>query len=572
MKKKPPLRTGAASLPASTQKTTRKTPLTAKGMSAAGHRGSSAAARRRVGSPPPRGPGSAAPRRAEGTARRGLGAAVLALAFGAAWLAGLPGIADRPARVWRGYETLLVRSDIAESGGIQKVVNALGPGVVSDRTATVSFWDFTGVQSVPVSLIDTRIDPSDPRHDRVMDMMPRYFHTSSGQGGRWSIAYIPSRRAAALDYLKLTAVLGFPLRGDWRMEELDAVELLAAIAGLLALAALLASPFRKEGRTRLLVAGAGALLWVPFLFPGGVARIALVLLLHASWFQVAEVFIDFRGSDEKLLRAARDPMVRFLAAAGMGLVLLPTSGSSSAALTGFAGPAAASVLLLVALALFWGRAPRRPQRRKKFDPVPIVKHAARPGQAGFLLVFLAVLGVAAINLSRSAPVPAPVPASGVHDYSWESLARLSAQKNAARLPDMSDLVTHEAFQQTIAFGRSWKLPGRDERVYVREFSMNGRAAPIVEGFRRVKVFDSSWLESVTRRFAPGSIEGMLISQGGPVAVALRGQAGALLRDVPLAVLVLFVFSAWFVRDRRTAPLMKNVLVRLNGPARRNQVQ
>jgi hypothetical protein len=584
MKKKPLLRTGPASLPAGAQnpprrvgarKTTRKASPAAKGTGAAAQRGSGPTARRQGGSLLPRGPGSAAPRRDEGATRRGLGAAVLALSIGAAWLTGLPGIADRPARVWRGYDTLLVRSDVAESGGMQKVVNALGPGVVSDGTATVSFWDFTGVQGVAVSLIDTRIDPSDPRHDRVMDMLPRYFHTSSGQGGRWSIAYIPSRRAAALDYLKVVAVLGFPIRGDWRMAEFDAVELLVAIAGLLALAALLAFPFGKEGRTRLLIAGAGALLWVPFLFPGGVARIALALLLHASWFQVVEVFIDLRGSNEKLLRAARDPMIRFIAAAGVGLVLFPTSGFSAAALAGFAGPAAASVLLLIALALFWGRAPRRPRRRKKFDPVPIVKSvsaAARPGQAGFLLVFLVVLAVAAINLSRNAPVPTPVTVSGVHDYSWESLARLSGQKKAARLPDMSDLVTHEAFQQTIAFGRSWKLPGRDERVYMREFSMNGRAGPIVEGFRMVKVFDSSWLESVTRRFAPGSIEGMLISQGGPVAVAFRRQVGALLRDVPLAVLVLFVFSAWFVRDRRTAPLMKNVLVRLNGTARRNQVQ
>jgi hypothetical protein len=160
---------------------------------------------------------------------------------------------------------------------------------------------------------------------------------------------------------------------------------------------------------------------------------------------------------------------------------------------------------------------------------------------------------------------------GVRDYSWESLARLSEQKKAAQLPDISDLVTHEAFQQTIAFGRPWKLPGRDEKVYVREFSTNARAGSIVEGFRRIKVFDSAWLDSVTRRAAPGSVESMLMSQGGPVAVAFRGQMSRLLRDLPLTVLVLFVFSAWFVRDRRSAPLMKHALLRLNGPARRNQV-
>ena len=568
MKKKPPRGVGAnPPLRVGAQKSTRK--------SSPGATEKGAAAPRRMRVVPLRGTGGSAPRRIDWVPRRGLGGAVLALAVGAACLASLSGDADRASRVWRGYETLLIRSDIAASGGLLKVVKALGPGVVSELTATVNFWDFTGVESVAVAQIDTRIDPSDPRHDRTMDALPGYFHSSSNLGSRWSIAYIPSRRAAAIDYMKIAAVLGFPLLGEWRMAEFDAFELIVSVAGLLALAAFLAYPFRKEGRTRLLVAGVGALLWVPFLFPGGMARTALALLLYATWFQVVEVFIDFRGSDDKLLRAARDPLARFLAAAGTGLVLFaPSSGFSTAARAGYAGSVTASVLILVALALFWGQAPRSRGRRKKFDPVPIVKASsapARPGQAGFLLVFLAILSVAGIAVARSASVPTPMPLPGVREFSWDSLARLSMQKRTLRLPDLSDLVTHEAFQQTIAFGRPWKLPDRDERVYVREFSMNAAAGSIVEGFRRVKVFDSAWLDSVTRRFVPGSIEGMLISQGGPVTVAFRGQVSALLRELPLAVLVLFVFSAWFARDRRAAPLMKNMLVRLNGAARRNQV-
>jgi hypothetical protein len=502
-----------------------------------------------------------------------LGAAVLVLALAAAWLTGF---ADRPVRVWRGYETLLIRSDIAQSGGLLKVVNALGPGVVSELTATVNFWDFTGVESVPVARIDMRIDPSDPRHDKTMEGLPSYFRSASGRAGGWSIAYIPSHRAAAIDYLKVAAVLGFPFLGNWRMAELDAIELMISAAGLLGLAAFLAYPFRREGRTRLLIGGAGALLWVPFLIPGGVARIALAFFLLASWFRVVEVFSELRGSSEKLLREARSPLVRFVASAGMGLVLFfPATGFSADAFVGYAGPVAACVLVMVALAIFWGRPGRLKGRRKKFDPVPIVKTAADParGRAGFFMVLLVIAAVAGIALARSAPVPTPLPVFGARDFSWQSLARLAREKRVPRLPDISDFVTHEAFQQSIAFGRPWRLPEQDERVYLREFSTNARAGSIiVEGFRRVKVFDSTWLDSVTRRFAPGSIEGMLISQGGSAAVAYRGQVEALLRELPIAVLVLFFFSSWFALDRRAAPLMKNVLVRLNGPARRNQVQ
>jgi hypothetical protein len=56
-----------------------------------------------------------------------------------------------------------------------------------------------------------------------------------------------------------------------------------------------------------------------------------------------------------------------------------------------------------------------------------------------------------------------------------------------------------------------------------------------------------------------------------MAVAFHGQVRILLRELPVAVLALFVFSAWFAWDRRAAPLMKSVLLRFNGAARRNQV-
>jgi len=512
------------------------------------------------------------------------GGVVLALALAAVWLTSLSQVSDRPTRIWRGYETLLIRADAAGPSALDSVVNALGPGVVSEHTALVSFWDFTGVENVPVDRMDARIDPSDPRHDRFMDALPGYFRASSvsasptrlaGRGSGWSIAYIPARRAAVIDFLRIAAALGLPRHDAWRLAEFDPIEFLVSAAGILALAALLARPFRKEGRAGLLLAGIGALLWIPFLLPGGVARLALALLLLAAWFPAVDLFIVLHGWDEKLLREARDPLVKFLAAAGAGLVLLlPASGFSASAIVSLAGSLTASVLLIVALALLWGRARRPRRRRKKFEPVPIVRPAGGPsrqGQAGFLLAFAAVLIAASIGFLRSAPVPTPLPVFGARDFSWESLTRLGRDSRAQRLPDFSDLVTHEAFQETLAFGRPWGLPRRDERVYVREFSMNPRAGSIVPEMRTVKVFDSAWLNAVLSRSLPGSIERLLVTQRRAMAVACHGQVRILLRELPVAVLALFVFSTWFAWDRRAAPLMKSILLRFNGAARRNQV-
>ena len=497
-------------------------------------------------------------------------AVVLAVALAAVCLAGLTGIAGRPTRIWRDWYTLLVRSDRVPAAALDKVARALGPGVITGRTATVSFWSFTGVQSVPVDQADARIDPSDPRHDKVIEGLPAYFQRPGPDG--WSIAYIPARRAAAVDYVLVAKVLG--LRGSWRLVEFDPGEFLLSAAFLFALAVLIARPGGKRGRERLLLAGAGALLWIPFLLPGGTARLALSLLLLAAWFPGVQVLVDLHGWDARLLRETRRPLLMLFAAAGAGLVLLiPASGFSAAAIVSYAGSIAGSALLVVALALLWGKARRPRARRKKFDPVPIVKPAAAPaaGPAGFVLALAAVVVSIAISILRSSPLPTPLPVPGVRDFSWESLARLSREDSARRLPDVSDLAAHEAFQETIAFGRPWGLPRRDERVYVRDFTTNPRTGAIVAGMKRVKVFDAEWLAAVFRGPPPGSIESLLVDQRRPMAVAIRGQSRGLLRELPVALLALFIFSAWFAGEQRAPPLMRSVLLRFNGAARRNQV-
>ena len=514
---------------------------------------------------------------------RAKAAGILALALAAAWLSSFPGSGHRSTRVWRGYETLLVRPEASRDERLARVLKGLGPGVVSELTAPVSFWNFTGVESAPLAAIDDRIDPRDPRHDRVMDELMGYFRAPAGHGSSWTVLFLPARHAPLVDYLRVAAVLGLPRGGTWRLVEFDPLEAAVGLAGLLGFAFLLArARGRSEGARRLAVVGAGAAFWIPFILGGGIARLALALMMLCTWHRAADVFVVLRGWDERLLREARGPLALFLAAAGGGLILLvPASGFAAGALVAFAGPVAASVLLMAALALYWGRA-KRPRRstRKRFEPVPIVKPAAPggPSQAGVLAALAALAALAVIPLVRAAPVPTPVAVLGVRDFSWESLERLGRSNRAPRLPDMSDLVAHEAFQETIAFGRPWGLPRPDERVYVREFLI-GPTVGITAVQRRVKVFDSAWLAACLRRAAPGSVERLLVSQGRAVAVALRGSARPLARELAVALLVVAVFFAWLARasearrrSRIRAPLMKSVLLRLNGAARRNQIQ
>jgi len=520
--------------------------------------------------------------RAAGPRSRLTAAGIVVLALAAAWLPSIPGTAGGTTRVWRGYETLLLGAGAVHGGRLPRLVRAMGPGTVSELTATVSYWDFTGIGRTTVAGLDDRIDPSDPRHDRVMDDLRGYFRAPAGGSTAWTVVYVPARRAPLLDYLRAAAILG-PGAGTWRLLEFDPVAAIAALAGILAFALFLAGASARGGRlTRAAAAAAAAALWIPFVLGGGLARLALSLLMLFTWYRAADIVIALHGWDKRVIRDVRGPLVAFAASAGAGLVLLvPAGGFAAGSLAAFAGPAAASILLLAAMGVYWGRA-RRPRapRRTGFTPVPIVKPSASaaPGPAGVLLA-LAVLTVAAvIPLARTVQVPTPIALVGVRDFSWQALGTLARSGRSPRLPDLADLVAHEAFQETIAFGRPWGLPRADEHVNVRGFLVDPASGAIAAVERRVKVFDGAWLASCVRGAQPGSVESLLVAQGRAEAVSLRGSARPLARELPTAVLVIALFFAGLARapeaarsGLRRVALMKDLLLRLNGAARRNQI-
>jgi hypothetical protein len=475
--------------------------------------------------------------------------------------------------VWRGYHTVLVRSDGAAPGVLAKLSAQFGPGVVTELSATVDFWDFTGLDSASVAHVDDRIDPSDPRHDLFMDGAAAYFQ-ATGSGGAWRIAYLPARVAAPRLFFRLVRLLGLPFRGAWRLIEFDPVEKSISLLALFILAFLSASLLEKSRRAGMCVAFAGAFLWAPFLLSGGVVRLALSCLLFMVWRQVMQVLVLLRGWDEQMLREARQPLLVFAGTAVGGLALLLLArGFSLAALVGYLGSAAASLLLLAAVAQFWGRAHRPRRRRAKFEPIPIV-HASRDSSRGKASALLfAVISVALVGLvpvMRGTRAATPLPVLGARDFSWQSLARLSREKWSQRLPDYSDLVTHLAFQEALPFGRAWRMPVPDERVYVREYAADLATGVITARQRTVKVFDSTWLRSVRGRTEPGSLEALLLAQGRPVAVAMRGPGWALVRELPALLPILCALLVWLARDLGAGPLIRGILLRLNGVARRSQ--
>jgi hypothetical protein len=487
------------------------------------------------------------------------------------WLPSTYGIVPQTTLLWRGYQTLLLRGRAAQSDVLSALAARLGPGVVSEVTSPFEFWDFTGLSTAAYADLDHRLDPSDPRRDGYIDGAAGYYH-ATGAGGEWHIAYVPAAQTSFRLWLRVIGMLGIPLRGEWRLVEFEPLRKLLTLAAVFGLAVLLALAQEERRRAALVYALAGALLWTPFLLSGGLARFALALILLAAWFPLmrAEIPLD----DTVFSRMKRPLLIYGCAAAAACVLVLITSGFSVSDLADFLSPLGLSTLMLPLPAIVRS-AESRLHRRTIFEPVPIVRpksdafrgRSLAPGCAAVSLVLIGLLFFA-----RGPVLPTPLPHPHAHDFSWTSVNRMKRARGAAVLPDFLDLVTHAAFQETIAFGRPWRPPEMDERVYVRDFALDPMTGATVARRRVVKVFDATWLASVRRRATPGSLGALFYAQGRPMIAEPRGTERASLRELPAALAALAMFIARLRRYLIRGPLIRGNLLRLNSTARRNQTQ
>lgn len=531
-----------------------------------------AAARKRVA--------KAAPRRAPSfrlpvadSARVPLLVLLVGLLLAALWLPFAPFSLPRSTRLWRGYQTLLVRVGSSAEHALPAALRRLGAGVVSEQTTTVDFYDFSGQSRTRLADLSRRLDPEDPRHDPYMDRIKGYFNVTSSRAD-WRVAYIPARSGPLAVFLTLRPFLGPSWAGGWRLAELDPVERLIACAAVLAFAVILSASTTKRRRGTMLLGVLGAALWVPAVVNGPSGVLALCLIVLTAWLPLAyEWLLVVRGETPGVRQTARGVVAFLGTAAGGVTVFLALAGFSVSALTLCISPVAGSLLLLGALPLSRASVEAWRVRRARVA-IPHVPTGADPQRGRFLAIIVGLSALALsglLPLARGGACPVPVPLIGVKDFSWHSLQRLQARGLGDRLPDISDYVAHEAYQQGLGYGRKWAFPLEDERVYEREYLLDQSSGVIQARLRTVKVFDSPWLAAAVSRPAPGSVEALLAAQGRPVAAAVQGPAGPLSRSLPFTIIVFCVLFALLGRDLGLGPLIRDNLWRLNSEARRDQV-
>jgi len=448
-------------------------------------------------------------------------------------------------RQWRGYYTLALKNSALSpelAAGLQRLPGV--QGVVSEHTAPLCFNTFEGMECVPLSLLYGRLQPVDPRFDPFMQKVRGFFTQPRGAGFS-SYVYLrsPLNPLALAWRLERFFAARAPKGFRWRLLEFAPLAKLIA-SGLFVLfaAALLKLSGGREGR---------------LLFLLGLAPWYLQVLLGDPW-KLASFFSLFPGLwlllQAVVLRSAAHPahpgrqeaqglLVRrgstfLLLFLFTQLVLAP----GSPALLACNLSAVLASLLASLLYLRWLLWDRRRRLHRIFAPLPILeglKARSRlipePGLPFLLLAAAAALSLPLLVLEmrfRGEMVPTPRGLGGGSGLDWKAMERLALESREGSLPTLADFLTHQAYQEGLAFARPYRFPLPGERVTISAYLESDGGNGIVQSRRLVKRYQSSWLEETLARVSPDSVEGMLKSERVAALVTLRHESQGLLERAP----------------------------------------
>jgi hypothetical protein len=478
--------------------------------------------------------------------------------------------------VWRGYDTLLVRKGSAAQGRLSLLSPGLGAGrpAVSRFTASVSFNDFEGMTSCSVEELAARLDAKDPRFDPFLMGIGSYF-SSADPAGQWEIAYIPSYRNPGALFARLVFLLGLPF-SSWRLLEFDPAQVGIMTASALAFSLLLSFSLGRRSRGLHALLFLHAAVWLPAVVESGTAGLCLFFLLSVPWLHLLKesglyaretiLHVRDRRWKDSALGELIERLFEFLFPSVLLLILSGVAhGASPMIPLSMLSPFMSSLLIL--LVPFPLAAMRKAGRRKRtpFEPVAIVRRESKPLAFRYQLLALAAAAtvlLTVLSMLRGAALPAPAAIPAARGLSWDYIEERLARPRSGP-PDLSDAVAHAAYQEGLSFGRSYRLPARDERVRITEYIWNADSRSIIAIQRTVKAFDSAWLAGVALRMRPGSVERMLLDQGAPPSVSIRGPALLALRELPFPIVCLLALAAVLLAGSRFGPLISNKLWRFN---------
>lgn len=389
-------------------------------------------------------------------------------------------------RTWRNYYTVLV-SDAIPPSVVQQRLDAARIAAISSDTNRIEYNDFSGMVSLPLSKISTRLDGLDPRYDPYMKELPRYFHQ-----GRWNIYYLSLELPPPFSYLQIAYVL----RGmDWRAADFN---WRAAVLCLIVLTLTVVSVLRRAHRPRIatLALVAGSLPWIVAALNGNFVGTMAAALVYFGWAAILELALPllryrlaYGVSDRGRLKPIGGIASALVLAVGVLVSMQPGTRfwvleSAGALLCISAG---------VAILELWKHLRRQ---HRLFFPIRIQDGVRRQRQVGRRVLAVAwpllILAVFPVLIYKEwhgdVEIPAPVVYPGLAGNSWTNMQRIWGVPS--ELPSLADYIAHRAYQRGVPYGMPYVLPQPGQRVVEQVFRHDGiriASMPVV-----VQKYDEAW--------------------------------------------------------------------------------
>ncbi|MFW6364250.1 MAG: hypothetical protein ACOC0D_10430 [Spirochaeta sp.] len=432
---------------------------------------------------------------------------------------------ENPRMGWDHVYPVLVQRDRLPVPPEQLMLREADETVISARSSLVSFTVFGSMEEIPVAALDDRLMEEDPRYDPYLRSVQRFFHAPSHPN--WEIVYYsPVNQSEQqvnrhLTELENTHPDGILYTSNRQLP----VWVHLMIFGMGAVIA--AWGIARAGRQWfwVMLASVPLLVTAPAGNPVVFCALATAFLI---WLRIfARVINRLRSVLHHPDMVMWDrPRRRMLTAGLLLLVLLPLGiGFYSrewilffVVLLGLLVKTGVSVLawnwvhlqeyrrdhrLFVPLSLL----PKRASGYALLDSAPFILVLA----AG--IIFSAVLGDGTNGRPGWQALKLPQP---VEEYDAGSIDELIAQtgdlqEDSERLPHLGDFLSHRAYQEGYAYGRSYGYPTIDEEVRLYAAVRDGQRF-VAHEETRIR-FTQEWFSDTVQRGGPDNIENLLRRQG-----------------------------------------------------------
>ncbi len=470
------------------------------------------------------------------------------------WILYKPGI-NFQRYSWQGYYTLFIRAE--ELGAeLTAELRAL-PGVtllLSEDSSILSFNSLNGMEKVTLAGVADRLDETDPRFDSYMKELPGYFKAEKW-GIKYQVLYLRSRMSPVTLHSLLALVIERH-GSEFRMLEYDPQAAMLYVALFLLFSLFLFMLRAPAGY--LILSLSGLLPWLLNILTGNILDLIsfyLIFPFHLIYF--GQLFGLLKGN---LTSSGLKPLVKRAALKSLipGFTLLLTVFVLANLLVILPVPDSSTIIRnLSALALNILAYPflylllnwrAKYIRHFVFEPLPIlarsmVNRKISIGRGVWLFPLLLIISISlplAFLEKRLHGFSHPTPrltAFSFEKISWKSLEHLQLTPEASDLPDLSDFLTHSAFQQGIFFGREYIFPYPGERLYISRYYLEKKGAensgrPIGKRLKMVRQYKTSWLFETLAGLPVNSVAAMLAAQERAVQVERGSEAVYLLKRTP----------------------------------------